>query len=57
MQVAVHGKPPLQIQKAYKQMYPEEDFDYNFFDETIAKFYETEQHTASLLTWATGLPF
>jgi len=43
------------IEKAYRQMYPEEDFNYKFLDETIAKFYETEQHTASLLTWATGL--
>ncbi len=43
------------IQKNYKQMYPEADFDYRFFDETIAKFYENEQHTASLLKWATGL--
>ena len=44
-----------QIQRAYKKMYPESDFDYRFMDETIAKFYESEQHTASLLTWATGL--
>jgi len=44
-----------QIQLAYKKMYPESDFDYRFMDETIAKFYESEQHTASLLTWATGL--
>ncbi|HWH61832.1 MAG TPA: FtsX-like permease family protein, partial [Ginsengibacter sp.] len=43
------------IQKAYHQMYPDEDFACTFFDETIAKFYETEQHTASLLKWATGL--
>ena len=44
-----------QIQKAYKQMYPDEDFNYKFLDDTIAKFYESEQHTASLLKWATGL--
>ena len=43
------------IQKAYKQIYPGEDFNYKFFDDTIAKFYESEQHTASLLNWATGL--
>ena len=36
-------------------MYPEEDFSYAFLDDTIAKFYEREQHTARLLTWATGL--
>lgn len=44
-----------QIQKAYHKVYPDEDFTYNFLDETIAKFYESEQHTASLLSWATGL--
>jgi ABC-type antimicrobial peptide transport system permease subunit len=44
-----------QIQKAYHQLYPDDDFSYKFLDETIAKFYETEQHTASLLSWATGL--
>ena len=44
-----------EIQKAYKQMYPGEDFNYKFLDDTIAKFYESEQHTASLLNWATGL--
>ncbi|MEO6316095.1 MAG: ABC transporter permease [Chitinophagaceae bacterium] len=43
------------LQFAFKQMYPEEAFNYSFLDETIAKFYQQEQHTASLLTWATGL--
>jgi len=43
------------IQKAWHQMYPDEDFSYKFFDDTIAGFYKTEQHTASLLSWATGL--
>jgi ABC-type antimicrobial peptide transport system permease subunit len=44
-----------QIQKAFRQIYPDEDFNYKFLDDTIAKFYESEQHTASLLQWATGL--
>jgi ABC-type antimicrobial peptide transport system permease subunit len=43
------------IQKAYKKIYPEADFNYNFFDEKIAKLYEREQHTANLLQWSTGL--
>jgi len=43
------------IQKAYKHIYPEEDFDFHFFDETIASMYTSEQHTAQLLSWATGL--
>ncbi|BAU54390.1 ABC transporter permease [Mucilaginibacter gotjawali] len=41
--------------KSWKQIYPDDDFEYNFFDESIAKFYEEEQHTSKLLTWATGL--
>lgn len=45
----------IKIQKAYKQMYPDEDFNYKFYDDTIAKMYEQEQQTASLLSWATGL--
>lgn len=43
------------IQKAYRQIYPDADFEYKFFDETIANMYTQEQRTASLLTWATGL--
>jgi predicted permease len=43
------------IQKTYHQLYPDEDFNYNFLDDTIAKFYESEQHTANLLSWAMGL--
>lgn len=43
------------IEKAFKEIYPGEDFTYNFFDESIAKFYEEEQHTSTLLSWATAL--
>ncbi|MEP6749724.1 MAG: ABC transporter permease [Bacteroidota bacterium] len=48
-------KTIAQIRHAYKQIYPDEDFNYEFVDDTIAKMYATEQHTASLLTWATAL--
>jgi putative ABC transport system permease protein len=41
--------------KAWKEIYPDDDFDYHFYDETIAQFYGAEQHTSTLLTWATGL--
>ncbi|MEO8763748.1 MAG: ABC transporter permease [Ginsengibacter sp.] len=44
-----------EIQKSFKQIYPGEEFNYKFLDDTIAKFYESELHTASLLSWATGL--
>ena len=43
------------MKTAWKSVYPDDDFDYHFYDETIAKFYNTEQHTSTLLTWATGL--
>jgi ABC-type antimicrobial peptide transport system permease subunit len=43
------------IEKAWKEIYPEDDFNYSFFDEDIAKYYDTEQHISSLLKWATGL--
>lgn len=43
------------MQKAWKDVYPEDDFEYHFVDEKIAKFYESEQHTSQLLSWATGL--
>lgn len=43
------------IEKAFKEVYPNDDFEYSFFDEDIAKYYEQEQQIASLLKWATGL--
>jgi len=43
------------LEKHWKEIYPDEVFDYRFFDESIANFYKTEQNTAKLLRWATGL--
>ena len=43
------------IEKAWKEVYPEEEFNYTFFDESIADFYKKEQQTAGLLKWSTGL--
>jgi len=43
------------IEKAFKEVYPEDDFDYKFFDEEIAKYYTAEQNISGLLKWATGL--
>ncbi|MDB5133221.1 MAG: hypothetical protein JWR02_2970, partial [Mucilaginibacter sp.] len=43
------------VQSAWKEIYPGDDFQYDFVDESVAKFYEKEQHTSTLLTWATGL--
>jgi hypothetical protein len=43
------------IGKAWKEIYPEEEFKYSFLDETIAKFYKKEQDTERLLNWCTSL--
>jgi len=43
------------MKTAWKTIYPQDDFEYHFVDETIAQLYEAEQHTATLLSWATGL--
>jgi ABC-type antimicrobial peptide transport system permease subunit len=43
------------IKIAYKAIYPQEDFNYEFFDESIAKYYKSEEDISRLLKWATGL--
>ncbi|GAB3926750.1 ABC transporter permease [Mucilaginibacter myungsuensis] len=43
------------LEGAWKQVYPGHDFEYEFVDRSIANLYQSEQQTASLLNWATGL--
>ncbi|TSJ44184.1 FtsX-like permease family protein [Mucilaginibacter corticis] len=43
------------VQAAWKSIYPDDDFDYHFFDESIIGLYNKEQHISQLLSWATGL--
>jgi putative ABC transport system permease protein len=43
------------MQKAWSSVYPEEDFNYAFQDEEIAKAYKSEQEIMGLLNWATAL--
>jgi predicted permease len=43
------------IEKAWKEVYPEQEFSYEFLDESIAKFYTSEQHISKLLNWCAGL--
>ena len=40
---------------AFHSIYPDADFNYSFFDDTIAAFYKREQQTSQLLNWATAL--
>jgi len=43
------------IEKAFKEVYPKDDFEYTFFDKDIEKFYTAEQNISKLLMWSTGL--
>jgi predicted permease len=43
------------MQTAWSTVYPEDNFEYIFQDESIAQLYRGEQNTARLLAWATGL--
>ena len=38
-----------------KKYNPEEEFEYHFFDEDIARYYKAEQDISVLLKWATGI--
>lgn len=55
------GKPGLwkgcleKIEKEFRLLYPDNEFTYDFFDDTIAAFYKKEQDTAQLLKWSAGL--
>ncbi len=42
-------------EKAFKQIYPNDDFYSAFLDQDIAKSYTQEQNLSNLLTWATVL--
>jgi ABC-type antimicrobial peptide transport system permease subunit len=43
------------VEKAFKEIYPEDAFEYNFYNESIASFYKTEQNISRLLKWSAGL--
>ncbi|MFT3911712.1 MAG: ABC transporter permease [Ferruginibacter sp.] len=43
------------IEMKWKEVYPDDIFQYEFFDASIAKFYQKEKDTAKLLNWSTGL--
>ena len=43
------------MQLYWKQVYPNDDFEYHFVDETVVKLYNKEENTVTLLKWATGL--
>lgn len=43
------------MEKEWKTLFPDDDFEYHFFDDSIAKMYAKEQQISKLLTWAMGL--
>lgn len=43
------------VEKAWKEVYPEIDFEYSFLADNIASFYDSEKNIVRLLYWATGL--
>ncbi|HTD92591.1 MAG TPA: FtsX-like permease family protein, partial [Chitinophagaceae bacterium] len=43
------------VEGSFKGLYPDEDFNYQFFDASIASFYKAEKDISRLLQWAAGL--
>lgn len=43
------------LQKAFHEVYPDDDFEYSFVDQKVAQWYKAEQDIMHLLYWATGL--
>jgi ABC-type antimicrobial peptide transport system permease subunit len=43
------------VESLWKQFYPDETFDYEFMDETLAGFYETEKRVAKMTNTATAI--
>lgn len=44
-----------QIEAIWKEIYPSSDFEYQFMEDTIQRFYTQERKISSLLRWTTGL--
>jgi hypothetical protein len=43
------------VETEFKKLYPDDDIEISFFDETIAAFYKKEQDISHLLNWSAGL--
>lgn len=43
------------MEKAWKEIYPREEFSYEFLDKTVEKLYRNEQRMGNLLNWCAGL--
>jgi putative ABC transport system permease protein len=43
------------IEKEFKKLYPDNDFNPSFYDATVAAFYKKEKDVSRLLKWSAGL--
>jgi len=43
------------MEAAWKQVYPEEDFDYSFMDKKISDLYAEDRQLSTLLAWSAGI--
>ena len=61
MHVAMPGDPSQwpgviqRMQAAWKQVYPDLDFDYSFMDKLISDFYAEDRQLSTLLAWSAGI--
>jgi ABC-type antimicrobial peptide transport system permease subunit len=61
MHVALQPNPATwnsaitKMQAAWKNIYPDVDFDYSFLDKKIENFYKADQQLSTLLTWASAV--
>ncbi len=61
MHVALQPNPATwnsaikKMEAAWKNLYPDTDFDYTFLDKTVADFYKEDQQLSTLLTWSAGV--
>jgi ABC-type antimicrobial peptide transport system permease subunit len=44
-----------EVRKIFTDVFPDADFEYAFYDDTIAQLYKKEQDTSALLNWAMSL--
>lgn len=49
------SKTISKIETVFKGIYPDADFQVNFMDETVERFYNQEKSLSKLLSWAMGL--
>jgi putative ABC transport system permease protein len=43
------------MKRIWEEVYPDDDFEYHFVDENLARLYTSEKNESVLLGWATGL--